>query len=109
MIPGRENVTVMAIALSALDGCRNGTIDRFEGVRNVTKIDAPAVVHQMFNVSANATVKRRDADDVGVLSPCPTELYFEGDPSAGTKSRIDGHLILVSVVVIWSLAQVMTM
>lgn len=95
---------MIAIALSALDQCRNGTVDSFVGM-NVTKGDAPEVVHLIFG---NATVKRRDADGVGGVFPC-TEL-FTGEPSAGTRSGTNVHLILVLVaILVVGLAQGMAM
>jgi hypothetical protein len=89
---------MVAIALSALDLCRSGTNDTFIAV-NVTKNDAPEVVQQIFNVSSNVTIKRRDADDVGVSFPCPTEL-FVGQPSSAISSHVDIYLILFVVILL---------
>jgi hypothetical protein len=89
---------MVATALSALDQCRNGTNDTF-GAVNVTKGDAPEVIQQIFNVSSNVTIKRGDADDVGVSFPCPTEL-FVGQPSSAIRSHVDVYLILFIVILL---------
>lgn len=88
-IPGRGNRTMTAVALTALDRCRNGTVDRFKGV-NITKGDGGKAIHQIFNGSANATLQRR----AGVWQPCSTSL-FVGEPSDGTRSGINWILAVV--------------
>lgn len=94
-IPGRENRTMAAIAITALDRCRNGTVDRFVGV-NITKGDGGKAIHQNFNSSANATLQRR----ASVWQPCSTSL-FVGEPSVGTRADIDLILVVALVVAVF--------
>lgn len=79
-IPGRENRTIVDVAITALDRCRIGTIDRFEGV-NITKGNGGKVIHQIFKSSANAKLER----PASVWQPCSASL-FVGEPSYGYKS-----------------------
>ena len=97
-IPGRQNRTILAAALTALDRCRNGTIDKFEGF-NITNGISSDVVHQMFNLTSNSTIRRRANSDVGGAFPCPTKL-FVGEPNVGSRNHIEGRLVCALLAVV---------
>jgi len=51
----RENMTMLAMVLSALEDCRNGTTDSFQPL-NISNQDAPEMVEQMLPMDHRSTM-----------------------------------------------------